>query len=92
MRSLQTLLVILNGQHLTAGYLTPAGAGTAHETVRALILQRDPIQVLSTPITPPDLLNTPAWVSSLRGKDAIYLNDVSGNLDLSKAGPAYIFG
>jgi hypothetical protein len=92
MRSLQTLLTILGGEKLAAGYLTPAGTGTAHETVRALIQATDPIVVLGTPIIPPGLLNTPAWVSSLRGRDAIYLNTFDGNLDLSKAGPAYLFG
>lgn len=91
MRSLQVLLSILGAQKLAAGYLTPAGANsTAHETVRDLILKRDPIQVLTTPIQPPDLLNTPAWVSSMRGTNAIYLNDVSGNLSTSN-GPAYLF-
>jgi hypothetical protein len=89
MRSLQTLLVILDGQKLAAGYLTPKP--TALETVIDLMTLRNPILVATTPITPPDLLNTPAWVSSLAGRNAIYLNDVSGNLDLSKAAPAYLF-
>lgn len=56
-----------------------------------MILAHDPIFVLGNPITPPDLLFTPAWVSSMRGTNAIYLNAMDGNLDLSKAGPAYVF-
>ena len=92
MRTLEVLLTVLDGQKLAAGYLTPAGSGTALETVRALRLNTDPIFLLSNPITPPGLLNTPAWVSSLRGRNAIYLNDVSGNLDMSKGQPAYVFG
>lgn len=90
MNTLQTLLVILNGQKLAPGYLTPQGA-TALETVIALKKQFDPIQLISNPITPPALLMTPAHVASLSGQDAIYLDGVDGNLDLSKAGPAYLF-
>lgn len=90
MRTLQTLLVILDGQKLSPGYLTPKP--TALETVIDLIQKFDPVTLLGQPITPPALLFTPAWVASLKGRDAIYLNDVSGNLDLSKAGPAYVFG
>jgi hypothetical protein len=92
MRTLQTLLTILDGQKLSAGYLTPGGP-TALETVLALIKQTDPITLLGTPITPPALLFTPAWVASLRGQDAIYLSGVDGNLDLSRTPkPAYLFG
>jgi hypothetical protein len=92
MRSLQTLLVILDGQKLSPGYLTPAGSGTALETVLALKSQFDPYFLLGNPITPPALLFTPAWVASLgAGRDAIYLSGVDGKLDLSKAGPAYTF-
>ena len=90
MRTLQVLLTVLNGQKLSAGYLTPKP--TALETVIDLIKQTDPITVLGTPITPPGLLNTPAWVASLRGSNAIYLNTFDGNLDLSKGQAAYLFG
>jgi hypothetical protein len=90
MRSLQVLLTILDGQRLSAGYLTPKP--TALETVIDLKKQMDPIVLYGQPITPPALLFTPAWVASLKGRDAIYLNAVDGNLDLSKAGPAYVFG
>ena len=40
-----------------------------------------------------DLLFKEAWVGSLRaGKDAIWLNGVDGNLDLSNGQqPAYVF-
>lgn len=91
MRSLQTLLTILGGQHLTAGYLTPSGSGTALETVIYLMFTaNDPIYVLSNPITPPGLLNCPAYVSNRAGfPSAIYLNGVDGNLATSQ-GPAYI--
>ena len=95
MRTLQTLLVVLDGQHLTAGYLTPSGTGTALETVIALMQQFDPFTIVGAPITPPALLFTPAWVGSLAaGKDAIYLEGVDGNLDLTHGAqqPAYIFG
>ena len=89
MRRLQTLLAILNGQHLSPGYLTPAGSGTALETLIALKNQFDPVTLLGQPISPPALLFTPAWVASLKGKDAIYLAGVDGNLDLSKGQAAY---
>ena len=91
MNTLETLLVILDGQKLAPGYLTPGGDGTALGTVMALRQTMDPIQLISNPITPPALLLTPAYVNSLHGQDAIYLNAVDGNLDLSKHGPAYSF-
>lgn len=92
MRDLQTLLVILDGQKLSPGYLSPGGDGTAWGTYLALKNARDPIVVLGAPITPPDLLNTPAWIGSLKGFDAIFLNGVDGQLDLSHAKqPAYYF-
>lgn len=83
MRDLQTLLAILDGQKLTPGYLTPLGDGTALGTLIALKNARDPFTVAGAPISPPDLLNTPCWVGSLRGFDAIFLNRVDGRLDLS---------
>lgn len=83
MRDLQTLLAILDGQKLSAGYLTPLGDGTAWGTLLALKDQRDPRVTPGAPISPPDLLNTPAWVGSLRGFNAIFLNGVDGRLDLS---------
>jgi hypothetical protein len=92
MRDLQTLLVILDGQVLAPGYLTPSGNNTAHDTLRALVQARSPIVTPGTPIQPPDLLNTPAWVGSLRGFNAIFLNGVDGRLDLShNQQPAYYF-
>ena len=91
MRSLQTLLAILDGQHLTAGYLPTFGSGTALETLIGLKNQFDPYTLLGNPITPPAVLFTPAWVASLKGQDAIFLNTFDGNLALSQ-GPAYKFG
>jgi hypothetical protein len=90
LNTLQNLLVILDGQKLAPGYLTPSGSGTALETVIALKKQFDPFTLLGNPITPPAVLMTPAFVSSLEGKDAIYLNGVDGNLNMA-AGPAYSF-
>lgn len=93
-RTLQTLLTILDGQKLSPGYLTPSGSGTALETVIALMQQFDPFTLLQNPIARPALLFTPAWVASLgAGKDAIFLDGVDGFLDLSNGQqqPAYIF-
>jgi hypothetical protein len=90
LNTLQTLLVILDGQKLAPGYLTPSGSGTALETVIALRKQFDPFTLLGNPITPPALLLTPAHVASLSGKDAIYLDGVDGNLNMA-SGPAYVF-
>ena len=89
MRSLQVLLTVLDGQKLSAGYLTPKP--TALETVIDLKKQMDPIVLYGQPITPPALLFTPAWVASLKGRDAIFLAGVDGNLDLSKGQAAYVF-
>ena len=89
MNTLETVLAILDGQKLSAGYLTPQP--TAHETLVALKKQFDPITLLGAPITPPALLFTPAHVASLSGQDAIYLDGVDGNLSMA-AGPAYKFG
>jgi hypothetical protein len=83
-------LVILDGQKLLPGYLTPGGNGTAHDTVRALRQQFDPFTLLNQPLARPALLFTPAYVSSDQGRDAIYLDGVDGNLAMA-AGPAYIF-
>jgi hypothetical protein len=99
MNTLQDLLIILDGQQLSAGYLTPAGNGTAHDTVRALKQGFDPFTLAGNPLPgmtnqpgAPNLLFAPAWVGSLgAGQDAIFLADVGGRLDLSKAGPAYKF-
>ena len=91
MRDLQTLLTILDGEHLSAGYLTPTQP-TALGTVMDLMAQMNPIILFNQPIMPPALLFTPAWVASLKGKDAIYLAGVDGNLDLSHAQPAYLLG
>jgi hypothetical protein len=91
MYTLQRLLTILDGQKLSPGYLTPPKP-TALETVIELKKAFDPFTLLQNPITPPALLMTPAWVASLKaGQDAIYLAGVDGNLDLSHAGPAYVF-
>jgi hypothetical protein len=92
MNTLNQLLIILDGQKLGAGYLTPGGP-TALETVIALRQQFDPFTLLGNPITPPAVLLTPAWVGSLgAGKDAIFLDGVDGALDLShNQQPAYVF-
>jgi hypothetical protein len=94
LNTLQTLLVILDGQKLAPGYLTPAGSGTALETVIAMIQKHDPYYLLGNPITPPALLFTPAAIRSLPtiGQTGIFLDGVDGNLDLSKTPqPAYVF-
>jgi hypothetical protein len=91
--TLETLLVILKDQKLTAGYLTPASSGTAHDTLRALKQQFDPYTLLGNPITRPALLFTPADVrtTGVLGQAGIFLDGVDGNLDLSHAPkPAYI--
>ena len=90
MRSLQTLLAILDGQHLTPGYLPTFGSGTALETLIGLKNQFDPFTLRANPITPPAWLFTPAWVASLKGQNAIYLAGVDGNLDVSKGQAAYV--
>jgi hypothetical protein len=101
MNTLQDLLVILDGQQLLPGYLTPAGnPANAHDTLRALKIQFDPYTLASNPLPgmtnqpgAPNLLFCPAWVGSLGvGQDAIWLDGVDGKLDLSHAkGPAYVF-
>jgi hypothetical protein len=93
--TLQTLLVILDGQKLGAGYLTPPKP-TALETVIELKKAYDPRQLPSNPVPYqwPSLLHTPAFVASLAGgQDAIFLDGVDGNLDLSHGSkqPAYVF-
>ena len=93
MRTLQKLLVILDGQKLTPGYLTPPKP-TALECAIELKRLADTDTINGAPHqTPNDLLFASAWVGSLgAGKDAIFLNDVSGTLDLSHGQqPAYIF-
>lgn len=99
MPNLQNLLVILDGQKLSAGYLTPAGGGTALETVIALKKQFDPYTLVSNPlpgmtdVPTPNVLFSPAWVGSLAaGQDAIFLDGVDGNLNLSNTPkPAFLF-
>jgi hypothetical protein len=87
---LQKLLIILSGQHLTAGYLTPAGSGTALETVIALMNAATlDAAYHGAPVTAPGLLNTPAWVAGLYGLKGIYLAGVDGNLSMAQ-GPAYL--
>jgi hypothetical protein len=103
MPNLQNLLVILDGQKLSAGYLQPAPSGTAHDTLIALKQQFDPITLRTNPLpgmnNPPvvngrplaNLLFSPAWVSNRAGVDAIYLDGVDGGLDLSQRQPAFYF-
>lgn len=96
MANLQQLLTSLgNDQKLGAGYLTPVGtpAPTALQTVIALKNQFDPYTLLQTPLAQPVGLLTPAYVYNGAGMPpGIYLDDVSGNVDLSHAkGPAYTF-
>jgi hypothetical protein len=94
MNTLETVLVILNGQKLSAGYLTPAGSGTALETVLTLRKQFDPYTLLGNPLAKPVPLFTPATVRSLAvvGQTGIFLDGVDGNLALGNTPqPAYIF-
>jgi hypothetical protein len=100
MPNLQNLLVILDGQKLSAGYLSPAGTGTALETVIALKNQFDPFTIAGNPLPgmtnqvgAPNILLSPAWVGSLgAGIDGIFLSDVGGWLDQSHTPkPAYTF-
>jgi hypothetical protein len=103
MPNLQNLLVILDGQKLSAGYLQPAGSGTALETVRAMKQQFDPYTLLQNPLPgmnnppvvagrpQPNLLFSPAWIANRAGIDAIYLDGVDGGLDLSQRQPAFYF-
>jgi hypothetical protein len=91
MRTLQELLVILDGQKLGPGYLTPKP--TALETMIDLKRQADTLVLNGLPYIPPaaTLLFASAWVASLKGRDAIYLAGVDGNLDFSNGQPAYLF-
>jgi hypothetical protein len=97
MGTLQELLITLgNDQKLGPGYLTPVGTPqpTALQTVRALRQQFDPWTLIQNPLKFPATLMTPAFVGSLAaGQDAIFLDNVDGNLDLSHGAkqPAYIF-
>lgn len=89
MRSLQVLLTVLDGQKLSAGYLTPKT--TALDTVIDLITQASNNTLMKSPFRDPaTLLFSQAWVASYRGQDAIYLADVDGNLNKA-SGPAYKF-
>lgn len=98
MRTLQQLLVILDGQKLTPGYLPVLGDGTALGHVIALMQTYDPRVTPQTPIPFPPLLFTPAWIGSLAaGQDAIFLEGVDGKLANSNSTlsatpqPAYLF-
>lgn len=100
MRSLQVLLTILNGQKLSPGYLTPAGSGTALETVNALMAQfsyyvllQNPLPGMTNRTEGVNILLCPAWVARYAGQDAIFLSDVEGRLDTSHGTqqPAYLF-
>ena len=95
LNTLQTLLIILDGQKLKAGYLTPPKP-TALECVHELKKAYDPYILAQNPAPYqfPSLLHTPAFIGSLAsGQDAIFLDGVDGNLDLSHPTkqPAYIF-
>lgn len=86
--------MILNGQKLKAGYLTPPKV-TAYECMIELKKAYDPISLPQSP-TPfqfPSLLFTPAWIGNVSiGQDGIFLDGVDGNLDLSHTPkPAYLF-
>lgn len=89
MYTLQKLLVSLGGQKLGAGYLTPTKP-TAYECAVDMANTFNGTVMMTNPVPVPALLRTPAWVSSLRGTNAIYLDDVSGNLATAQ-GPAYVF-
>jgi hypothetical protein len=91
--TLQNLLITLRGQKLTAGYLPVFGDSTAHDTFRGLKNQFDPFTLVGNPLPSPyPPLLTPAWIASLDGQDAIYLDGYDGNVDLSKTPkPAYTF-
>jgi len=93
MRTLQSLLTILDGQKLAPGYLTPPKP-TALECAIELKRQLDTVTLNGGSYQPQgNLLFAEAWVGSLRaGVDAIWLNAVDGNLDLSNGKqPAYVF-
>jgi hypothetical protein len=91
MRSLQVLLVLLDGQKLSPGYLTPLKP-TALEHMLELKKAADTCILNASPYRDPaTLLSTPAFIASLKaGQDAIYLADVDGNLNKAN-GPAYVF-
>jgi hypothetical protein len=105
MNTLQTLLQLLGRtQQLSPGYLTPVGTGgappNAWDTVVALKNQFDPFTLAGSPLPgmtnqvgAPNILLSPAWIASLAaGQDAIFLDDVSGNLNISTSQqPAYVF-
>jgi hypothetical protein len=89
--NLYRLLIILDGQQLSPGYLTPAGKGTALETAIDLKRQADTFILNKSPWqSPASLLTRPAWVASKDSQDVIYLADVDGNLNKAN-GPAYKF-
>jgi hypothetical protein len=91
MNTLKTLLIILGGTKLAAGYLTPSGTGTALETVISLMNNFSPFYLLQNPqasmtswASAPNVLLCPAWIASLgAGQDAIFLSDVQGRIDAS---------
>lgn len=91
MRTLQKLLTVLDGQKLGPGYLTPPKP-TALECAIELKRQLDTVTINGGSYQPNgNLLFASAWIGSLgAGRDAIWLADVGGRLDLSNAqGPAY---
>jgi hypothetical protein len=90
--TLYHLLIILDGQKLSPGYLTPAGTGnTALETAIDLKRQADAFILNKSPWqSPASLLTRPAWVASKDSQDVIYIADVDGNLNKAN-GPAYRF-
>lgn len=91
MRTLQILLTLLDGQKLAPGYLTPPKP-TALECAIDLKRQLDTVTINGGAYQPQgNLLFASAWVGSLRaGQDAIWINDVDGNLNKAN-GPAYVF-
>jgi hypothetical protein len=93
MRTLQKLLTVLDGQKLSPGYLTPPKP-TALECAIELQRQLDTGTLNGAAYQPPgDLLFAESWVGSLgAGRDAIWINDAGGKLDISHAQqPAFIF-
>jgi hypothetical protein len=98
--TLQQLLIILDGQKLVPGFLTPTQP-TALGCVIDMMNQFNYYQVLTNPTAigpaytggPQSLLLSPAWIGSLAaGQDAIFLDQVDGNLALNNTPkPAYIF-
>jgi hypothetical protein len=104
MANLQQILTSLgNDQKLGPGYLTPVGtpAPTAHQTCVALkqqfspfVLVQNPLPNMTNQVGAPNVLFAPAYVHNGAGMPpGIYLDDVSGNVDMSHGSkqPAYVF-